>query len=88
MRKKRRKQYGKTNWYIEIVDFGGWEFDAAVEDLKFDIEHYDDIKRIAMVGDKKWHHWGAMVSKLFTRASVEYFDISDKAKAESWARSA
>ncbi len=86
--KEKTRQYGRTNWYIEITDFKGWEFDAAVEDLKFDIEHYDDIKRIAMVGDKKWYYWGAMASKLFTRAKVEYFDIADKVKAENWARSA
>ncbi len=85
---ERTRQYGKTNWYIEITDFKGWEFDAAVEDLKFDIEHYDDIKRIAMVGDKKWHRWGAVASKLFTRAKVEYFDISEKDKAITWAKAA
>jgi hypothetical protein len=31
----------------------GWEAGALWEDIKFDIKHFADIDRLAMVGDKK-----------------------------------
>ena len=39
-----------------MTGFQGWDAGAAWEDLKFDLKHFGDIERLAMVGDKKWQH--------------------------------
>ena len=36
----------------------GWDAGALWEDIKFDIKHFADIERLAMVGEKKWHRHG------------------------------
>ena len=56
----------------------------AVEDIKFDVKHFADIERPALVGDKKWQHGMAMFCKPFTKAKVRYFDHADAAKARTW----
>ena len=56
----------------------------AWEDIKFDIEHFADIDRLAMVGDKKWQHGMAMFFKPFIKATTRYFDHASE--AQSWLR--
>jgi hypothetical protein len=35
-----------------IVNFKGWTLSAVWADLKFDITHYSDIERLAVVGER------------------------------------
>ena len=35
---------------FDMTDFHGWDAGAAWEDIKFDIKHFADIERLAMVG--------------------------------------
>ena len=37
-----------------MKDFHGWDAGALWEDIKFDLKHFSDIERVAMVGEKKW----------------------------------
>src|SRR4029079_16700361 len=46
------KLHGKLSVLFEMVDFHGWEAAALWDDIKFDVKHFSDIKRLAMVGDK------------------------------------
>ena len=47
------RQHGKLSILFEMAEFKGWDAGALWEEIKFDIEHFADIKRVAMVGDKK-----------------------------------
>jgi hypothetical protein len=48
------------------------------------MNHYRDIERLALVGDKAWEkHMGAFC-KPFTKAEVRYFDRSEMAEARRW----
>ena len=44
---------GKIRLLFEMQDFHGWEAGALWEDIKFDVKHFGDIERLALVGDKK-----------------------------------
>jgi hypothetical protein len=78
------KEHGKIRLLIEMHDFHGWTAGAACEDLSFGIEHFNDIERIAIVGETQWEHGMALFCKPFTRAQVRYFDhIADK-EARAW----
>lgn len=77
-------RHGKLNLLVELVDFHGWSAGALWEDTKFDLKHFDDINRLAIVGDKKWEKAMAMFCKPFTTAKVRYFDISDIDEAKRW----
>lgn len=71
---------------IEMDNFRGWDIAGLWEDIKFDVSHYNDIGRVAIVGDKTWEEWGTTLSKPFTKAEMRYFDKSDKTEARNWLR--
>jgi hypothetical protein len=57
------------------------------EDLKFDLKHWKDIERLAIVGDKKWEKGMAAFCKPFTKAQIRYFDAAQVAEAREWLES-
>ena len=48
------RQNGKSRVLFDMSGFHGWKVGAAWEDFKFGVEHFSDIERLAMVGEKKW----------------------------------
>ena len=78
------QEHGGINVLFQMVDFHGWEFGAMWEDLKFDMKHFSDMKRLAIVGEKKWHEWMAKVCVLFTKAEIQYFPSEQLADAKTW----
>lgn len=76
----------KVRLFAQFEDFHGWDLHAAWDDFKFGVEHYSDVERIALVGDRKWEEWMAAFCKPFTRASVKYFDASEVEAAWEWLR--
>ena len=77
-------QHGKLRMLFDMTDFHGWEASAAREDFKFGIEHFADIERLAMVGEKRWQQGMAIFCKPFTKAKIRYFDHADAAAARKW----
>lgn len=77
-------QHGKLRVLFDMTDFHGWDAGALWEDIKFDIKHFADIERLAMVGDKKWQQGMATFCKPFTKATIQYFDHTAAAEARKW----
>jgi len=75
---------GKINILLRMEDFHGWKAGALWEDIKFDLKHFADIRRLAMVGDKRWERWMAAFCRPFTTARIKYFDHSQIDQARSW----
>lgn len=67
------KPPGKLNVLFDMANFHGWEVAAIWDDLKFDLKHFSDIERLAMVGDQKWEQAISALSQLFTTAKVRFF---------------
>ena len=80
---KIRKE-GRIKIYIEFDDFDSIEPGAIWKDLKFDVKHYNDFSRIAVVGDEKWMDWMTKSIAPFTSAKVRYFSKSDRVLAKRW----
>ncbi len=78
------RQNGKLRVLFDMADLHGWDAGAAWEDIKFDIKHFADIERLAMVGDKKWQHGMATFFKPFTKATTRYFDETAASEARKW----
>ncbi|WP_164101454.1 SpoIIAA family protein [Candidatus Laterigemmans baculatus] len=75
---------GKVRMLVILQDFHGWEIDALWEELKFDIRHFRDIEKLAIVGDSLWERGMAAFCQPFTSATVKYFDVSDLNGARAW----
>lgn len=78
------KDHGKIRILCQMHDFHGWEMGALWEDIKFDVKHFADIERLALVGHRKWQAGMAAFCKPFTRAKVRYFDETDASQANEW----
>lgn len=80
------KMHGKVRILLELIDFHGWSAGALWEDTKFAAKHFNDIERLAIVGDRQWEKGMAVFCKPFTTAKVRYFDITEIGKAQKWIR--
>ena len=69
---------------FDTQDFHGWSFGALWEDIKFDLKHFRDIDRLAMVGDRTWQKWMATFCRPFTSATIRYFDHDEITDAREW----
>jgi hypothetical protein len=78
------QQHGALQVLFDMTDFHGWEASAMWEDIKFGIEHFADIDRLAIVGENKWQHAMATLSKPFTKAAIHYFDHTNATGARQW----
>lgn len=75
---------GKIKVLFQMHDFHGWELGAVWEDIKFATKHCRDVEKIAMVGEKTWEKWMAVICKPFTMSKVRYFDSGESAAARQW----
>ena len=81
------KEHGKIRVLFEMVEFHGWEGAAMWDDIKFDVKHFSDIDRLALVGDKKWEKGMSVFCRPFTTAKIRYFDHAAIAEARAWVES-
>jgi hypothetical protein len=77
-------EHGKLRILLEMDDFEGWKAGGLWEDVKFDIKHFNDVSRVAMVGDQAWQKWMATVCRPFTTAKVRFFPEEQMEAARSW----
>ena len=79
-------EHGKVRMLVRMTDFHGWTTGALWEDIKFDVRHFSDIERIALVGDRTWQAGMAMFCKPFTTAKIRFFDAGEVDEASAWIR--
>jgi hypothetical protein len=78
------EQQGRIRIFLELRDFDGWEAGALWEDIKFGAKHFNDIERLAVVGDKKWETGMTLFCKPFTTAEIRFFEPNQKGDARTW----
>ena len=75
---------GRVRLLAQFEDFRGWDAHALWDDIKFATTHCTKLDRIALVGERAWEKWMALVCKPFTMARVRYFDANDVEAAKAW----
>jgi hypothetical protein len=80
------EQEGKLRILFEMRDFHGWEAGALWEDVKFDLKHFNDIERLALIGEKRWQKGMSVFCRPFTTAEVSYYPLDDLERARQWLR--
>lgn len=81
---KQIEEFGKLRILFVMNDFHGWTAGALWEDVKFDLKHWKDIERLAIVGESKWEKGMATFCKPFTKAKIQYFDQAQLEEAREW----
>lgn len=77
---------GRISVLLELENFHGWDMEAAMDDYRFGMKHQDSFERIAIVGDKRWEKWIAVLSKPFVDADVRFFAADEMDQAWDWVR--
>ena len=77
-------QHGKIRVLFQMDDFHGWSATALWEDIKLDYQHFSDIERIAMVGNKAWQEGMSFFCKPFSTAEIRYFGHHEIDRAREW----
>lgn len=78
------KRHDKLRLLVVFKEFKGWDLHALWDDVKFDIQHFNDFEKIAMVGEKNWQKWMSIICKPFTMARVKYFEKREFTEAMEW----
>lgn len=80
-----RASGGALNAVIVVDRLKGWELEALWKDLQFDMRHYGDFERIAVVGNLPLQDWSAAAASAVTNAEVETFTVDQLDRAREWA---
>ena len=75
---------GKLRVLFDMTGFRGWDAAVFWDDIKFDLKHFTDVVRIAMIGDHNWQLCLATFCQPFTIAPVRYFGRGDAVGAREW----
>jgi len=79
-----RKRHGQIRVLCDIVRFDGWEASAVWDEIKWDVKHFSDIARLAVVGAKTWEEQLSLFCGPFTSAEIRYFDQTRASDARTW----
>lgn len=79
------QEHGRLRLIVDMHEFRGWTVAALWHDLKFDLKHFRDVERIAMIGETQWQKWMASFCTPFTRAKIRYFTHEHADEARAWA---
>lgn len=82
--KRLAARYGKIRVLLDMTRFEGWDASAIWPEIKFDVEHLNEMDRMAVVGEKRWQHAIAEFAKPLTTAQTRYFDGSESTEAAAW----
>ena len=83
---RRIDRFGQFNLLVVITDFSELTPAALWQDIQFDVAHYDDVGRLAIVASVPIDHWMATLAKPFTSAVVQQYSITDIEEARVWIR--
>lgn len=77
-------EHGKLRLFIELVDFSGLTAGAAMEEVKLALKHFNDLERVAVVGDSAWEHGITVLAKPLTAGELRYFGAGNRDAAKAW----
>ncbi len=81
-------RFDTAHLLIVLDKFEGWESDWESDDLDYLIEYDAKIKKIAVVGDARWHdQWRLFLCDGLREASVELFSDGKQEEARAWLES-
>jgi hypothetical protein len=78
------RECGRIRVLLDLHDFHGWTAGALWQDVRFDLKHFRDIERLAIVGESRWQKGMATFCKPFVKAEVRYFDRARIDEARVW----
>lgn len=80
------KEHGTLRCVVEIHDLDGFEPRAMIDETKFDLKHWRDIERCAVVCPRGWIEWTSKLwGVLMPKTKIKVFEPGHEAEACAWA---
>ena len=74
------RAHGRIDLLVDLTGMMSYTLDAAIEDLKFSLEHAHDVGRIALLSDADSVVWTTLLSRIFVRSEIRVFDSEEQAR--------
>ena len=74
------RTHGRIDLLVDLTGMMSYTLDAAIEDLKFGLEHAHDVGRIALLSEADSVVWTTLLSRLFMRSEIRVFDSEEQAR--------
>ncbi|WP_201352359.1 STAS/SEC14 domain-containing protein [Hydrogenimonas urashimensis] len=71
---------GSLNLIIDMRRFEGWTPRAAWDDFRFGLEWRKDIRKMAVVGERKWEALFAKMADWMISGEAKYFETMEEAR--------
>lgn len=68
----------------DITALEGWEPSALWQEIKFDVKHFGEIQRLAVVGNREWQHAATSIAAVFASPETRYFTPVEETQARHW----
>lgn len=78
------KHCGKINIYLEIRDGVRWAENDIWADVKFNLRHAQDIRKVAFVGDEEHEEQILDLLKPLENAEIRWYNFADRQEAMDW----
>jgi hypothetical protein len=69
---------------LDLEELAGEEVGAWGADLRFGRKYRKRIEKTAIVGDKKWQEWMAVIADPFWAREAEFFTTGEREAAWEW----
>ncbi|MEQ9618476.1 MAG: STAS/SEC14 domain-containing protein [Deltaproteobacteria bacterium] len=87
MIEEKLKNHEKLRVYAEVEKVGGMSVNTLMKDIHFNLRHWRDFEKEAVVSDKGWiETWVKFASRLFPHIEVRHFSFEEKEEAMEWVR--
>tara|TARA_R100000935_G_scaffold42859_1_gene64874 strand:+ start:620 stop:982 length:363 start_codon:yes stop_codon:yes gene_type:complete len=78
------KEFGRINFYCEILNGHDIPFKLLMEELKFKYDNSDSIHRVAVVTDLTWLKSVMNITGFVLSSDIKTYDLNERLEAISW----
>ncbi len=76
--------YGHVRLLFEMFDFHGWTADAFWADFRFNFSHFNEIERMAVIGESRRQARMTRLWQVLSPAEIRFFNPAHIEEARRW----
>ena len=78
------KEHGKARLLVDMTLFEDWDLHAAWDDVVFEIKHWRDLERIAVISASEHADWASRAADFLTGEQTRFFEPDESDAAWKW----
>ena len=78
------EEHGKARLLVDMTLFEGWDLHGAWDDLVFELRHWRDFERLALVTETEHADWTLKLADFLTGEETRFFAPDETDAAWKW----